>query len=150
MKAEFINPFIQGAESILSTVCFENLTLGKVYLKSKPYPNATFIEIEIIGALTGKVFYSMSEDTACSIASKMMMGMPVNEIDDMSQSALCELSNMISGNVATIFSNLGKIIDIKPPLFNNNSSRIEFEKLLCVPLTLSNGKQFEINLWLEE
>jgi len=150
MKAEFVNPFIQGAESIFSTVCFENLKLGKIYLKSKPYQNSTFISIKIFGQLSGEVFYSMDEETACTIASKMMMGMPVTKLDEMSQSALCELSNMISGNVATIFSNLGKLIDIKPPQFSKSSSIISQEKLLCVPLTLSNGKKFEINIWLEE
>lgn len=46
----------------------------------------------------------------------MMFGMPVNELDEMASSALNELGNMIMGNTATIFSTLGIIIDITPPL----------------------------------
>ena len=42
----------------------------------------------------------------------MMMGMPVTELDEMSQSALSELSNMLTASAATSFSNLGITIDI--------------------------------------
>ena len=40
----------------------------------------------------------------------------VGELDEMASSALNELGNMIMGNTATIFSTLGIIIDITPPL----------------------------------
>ena len=41
------------------------------------------------------------------MASKMMMGMPVTALDDMSISAISELGNMIMGNAATILLNKG-------------------------------------------
>lgn len=37
----------------------------------------------------------------------MMMGMPVIEFDDMAQSALSELSNMLTANAATSFAEMG-------------------------------------------
>lgn len=150
MKAEYINPFIQGAQNVLVSVCNENAHLGKVYIKNKPYNESVFVAINIIGELKGKVLFSMDEKTACSIASKMMMNMPVAQLDDMSKSALCELSNMISGHVATIFSSLGKNVDIETPNFFTTSEVIDNEKLLCVPLSLSSGENFEINVWVSE
>lgn len=150
MKAEFVNPFIQSAENILKSTCGETTSLGKVYIKNTPFAPTYNISIEIIGALKGMVYYSMDDATACGIASKMMMGMPVNSLDDMSKSALCELSNIISGSVATAFSNMGILIDIKPPSFNADFSVAKEEKLLTVPIMLSDNKVLEINIWLNE
>lgn len=149
MKADFINPFIQGSQSILRSVCNLETSLGKVCLKNKPYTGEVFVAIDIIGDSQGKVIYSMTNDTACSVASMMMMGMPVPALDDMSKSALCELSNMISGNVATIFSGIGKKIDIKSPCFNDNSDFISYDKILSVPLNINNSGDFEINIWID-
>lgn len=150
MKAEYINPFIQSAENILTTVCTENTALDKVYIKNSPFQPSVNVSIEIIGQLKGLVYYSMDSKTACAIASKMMMGMPVESLDDMSKSALCELSNMISGAVATAFSQMNIMVDIKPPIFKEDFSTATENKLLCVPIKLTDGKLFEINIWLDE
>ena len=40
----------------------------------------------------------MGMNTAKDIASRMMMGMPVVELDAMARSALSELGNMMMGN----------------------------------------------------
>ena len=45
----------------------------------------------------------------------MMMGMPVDTMDEMAKSALSELGNMIMGNTATLLFNTGVNIDITPP-----------------------------------
>ncbi len=150
MKAEFVNPFIQSAENVLKTVCAESLSLGKIYIKNSPFQPSINISIEITGNLKGFVYYSMDNKTACGIASKMMMGMPVAALDDMSKSALCELSNMISGSVATSFSQMNILIDIRPPVFKEDFSKASEDKLLCVPINLTDGKLFEINIWLNE
>lgn len=150
MDAEFINFFIQGSESVLSSVCCEETSRGNIFLNTQPYQREINIAVEIIGDLQGVVIYSMTLPTACSIASKMMMGFPVEQIDEMSQSALCELSNMISGNVATCFSGAKKIIDIKPPIFNNPSVGAGVEKFLCIPINMSGGNVLEINIFFKE
>ena len=46
----------------------------------------------------------------------MMMGMPVDTLDDMATSALCELCNMIMGSTATLFSTQQMVMDITPPM----------------------------------
>lgn len=73
------------------------------------------ILIGVTGEMRGQVVLSIDEKKACEIASRMMMGMPVPELDDMAISAISELGNMIMGNAATVFSvrNIG--IDITPP-----------------------------------
>lgn len=117
IDVKLINPFLQSSISIVESVTQIKMTVGKpektdFYLKEKTYA----IQVGVVGAMKGQVILAMLDDSAKDIASKMMFGMPVNELDEMSSSALNELSNMIMGNTATIFSTLGILIDITPPL----------------------------------
>ncbi len=70
--------------------------------------------LELQAFLRGQVILTMETETACYIASKMMMGMPVPELNDMAKSAVSEMSNMILGNAATIFDE-NIALDITPP-----------------------------------
>ncbi len=117
MDVKYINPFLQSSLTIIESVTGLKLAVGKpektdFYFKDQTYA----IQVGVVGELKGQVIIAMNEENAKNVASKMMFGMPVNELDEMSSSALNELSNMIMGNTATIFSTLGKIIDITPPL----------------------------------
>ena len=65
--------------------------------------------------LRGNVVYNMTEETAKFIASTMMMGMPVEKFDDMAQSAISEMSNMLTANAATNLAAMGMEVDISTP-----------------------------------
>ena len=149
MDVKYINPFLQSSITIVESVTQMKLTVGKpektdFYIHDKSYT----IQVGVVGEMKGQVIISMVEPYAKEIASRMMFGMPVEELDDMSCSALNELSNMIMGNTATIFSTLGVLIDITPPL------AVHGEKLqlksdvdgLKVPLSFE-GKDY-INLYI--
>lgn len=71
------------------------------------------------------------------VASKMMMGMPVTALDDMSASAINELGNMMMGNAATILSTKGIAMDITPPTLcrGNVYLKQSYSQNICVPLT---------------
>ncbi|WP_330381853.1 chemotaxis protein CheX [Defluviitalea phaphyphila] len=154
INVNFINPFIQGTQSILKEVCNEDSTLGKVYLKKSPYPsNTVVIIIGITGDVKGQVIFSLNIETACFIASKMMMGMNITELDEMAQSAISELTNMILGKTATIFYNKGVSIDITPPsLLMGDNMQISTSKMqtICIPLNLRGGNIFEIDVAIQE
>lgn len=153
MNVEYINPFIQGTQSVLKNVCNEETTLGKIYLKTSPYTGETIsIIIGVTGDIKGQVIFSLNVNSACSIASKMMMGMPVPEMDELAKSAISELTNMILGNTATLFYNGGINIDITPPsLLMGQNIQISTTKTqtICIPLQLSDGNNFEIDVSLQ-
>jgi chemotaxis protein CheX len=155
MNVAYVNPFVQGAQSVLTSLCAETPALGQVHLKSAPYTTSTVsIAVAIFGDFTGEVVFNMEEPAGCFIASKMMMGMPVPALDAMSESALSELANMISGNVATLFSGKGILVDIKPPAFRRNATAADFPmsektpKVVCVPLKFSDGHIFEVDVMI--
>lgn len=150
MNVEYINPFLEASRLVLKSVANMDITLGKVYLKTSTYPSdALLIIIGLMGKLKGQVVFSMSKSAACQIASAMMMGMPVIELDDVSKSAVSEAANMILGNAATILSSKGFNIDITPPsmLIGNNMEISTLKaQTVCVPLNLSSGNLMELNI----
>ena len=106
----------------------------------------------ITGRLHGQVLLVMSTNVACDIASKMMMGMPVDELNDMARSALGELMNMMMGNAMTNFSEMGILLDITPPtmlLSQNLDLNVGDSKMICVPLSY-NGEHIELNVAIKE
>lgn len=139
-----INPFIKSTMSIFESVTQLQLTVGKPELAEFSFQGPTYtITVGVVGEMKGQVVLAMTIDNAKDIASKMMFGMPVVEIDDMAASALNELSNMIMGNTATIFSTQGKLIDITPPIAMVGSElkmRSEITPI-AVPL-LYDGKEY--------
>lgn len=116
MKVEYINPFIKASTEVLQMIAQITFTTGKPYTKLSPFtPSSVLIVVGITGAMQGQAVISMEEDLAKTVASKMMMGMPVNELDEMSKSAISELGNMIMGNAATLLYNDEIHVDITPP-----------------------------------
>lgn len=117
LDVRHINPFLQSAISILDSAAQMKLTVGKPTVSTLDFPECVFaLQVGITGDLKGQILLEMDIEHAKMIASKMMFGMEVKELDEISSSALSELSNMIMGNTATLFSTQGIHIDITPPL----------------------------------
>jgi len=116
MKAEHINPFITASAEVLKMITQCEFDKGKLYIKASPFEaNNVVILLGITGDIRGQATLNMTEETAKNVASKMMMGMPVAELDEMAKSALSEMGNMIMGNAATLLFNEGVSVDITPP-----------------------------------
>lgn len=116
MKVEYINPFIKASKEVLKMTMDLDVEIGKPYVKKTPFPlHEVILVVGVTGEIKGQVVISFKKEVAKKIASKMMMGMPVEELNDMAKSAISELSNMILGNTATLIANLGIEVDITPP-----------------------------------
>ncbi len=115
MNARFINPFVKAAFHVLEhelevTPCKGELSLESTYYTSK----AVTVMVGVTGELRGSVLYGMSEETAKRIASKMMDGRtPV--FDQLAESAIKELGNVITGMASSELEKLGFHCDISPP-----------------------------------
>ncbi|MCT4544894.1 MAG: chemotaxis protein CheX [Vallitalea sp.] len=154
VNVEYINPFIGAAQKILKEVCQLETKMQKPYLKDAEYEgNLLAVIIGVTGNIKGQVILSLEIDTACNIASKMMMGMPVKELDNMAKSAISELSNMILGNAATSLSQKGLNVDITPPsicLGKDMNIMVNHSKNICVPLKFEDNSVFEVNISIVE
>ncbi|MDR2166221.1 MAG: chemotaxis protein CheX [Clostridiales bacterium] len=151
MKAEYINPFLVGTQRSLSGICGYEGRLGKVSFKLPPYsPRDVAVVIGFNGDLKGEVVFTMDEGCGLYLASKFMAGVNPTRMDDMAQSCIMELANIISGNAALALFGLGLNVNITPPTYVIGGTGLEFvqsgSKLLCMPIFIRGGQVFEVDL----
>lgn len=154
MNVEYINPFIEASQNVLMTTAGIDAKLGKVYVKNSPYKSdSVMVMVGLTGKIRGQAVFTMSRVTACSVASSMMCGMPVTELDEISKSAISELTNMILGNTATLLYNKGVGVEITPPSFlmgDNIEVSPTKMKTICIPLQLGENRTMDIDISVAE
>ena len=99
----------------------------------------------------GKVVYNMTADTARYIASTMMLGVPVTKFNELAQSALREMSNMLTARAAMNFTKLGLDVDITTPelvIDEDYTIKISDSQYLTVEMEIG-GHKVEIALDVE-
>lgn len=97
---------------------------------------AVWLQISMIGDLEGDIIYRFPTPVALKIVSDMMGGMTVTELDELGQSAIAEIGNMISGNASTILYSKGITIDITPPKMIRAEQQGNPSKAILVPLRM--------------
>lgn len=149
INVNYINPFLMAATSIMKQLCQIDMKVGKPYVKTTEFhDDSVVIMIGITGEMRGQVMLALEVEKACGVASKMMMGMPVDELNELAMSAISELGNMIMGNAATILSTKGIGIDITPPTLcrGNVSITTAYAKNICIPLSLDDDVLIELDI----
>jgi len=117
MDVNNINPVITAFTSILPQIGFQTVErIGLSAAAATLQNKGVIINIGVVGTLKGTIVIDMDIENAKKFASKMMMGMPVPVFDNLPQSALCEMSNMVCANACTNFAQIGiKGLNISPP-----------------------------------
>ena len=150
MNVEYINAFVESSVNVINQTTGLTVKTGKTYVKNRPYKGDNIIVmIGLTGKIVGNVVITFKTDLACKIASYMMMGMPVTELNDIAKSAICELCNMILGNTVTILANKGMNIDITPPsILTGQNLELSVHKsiVVCVPLIFDDGSSIDIDI----
>jgi len=153
VDVNYINPFVESFNNIMPQLGFCNVQLGEPSQKSKKLiDSGVIIILGIVGDIRGNVAYKLDMASAKKIASTMMMCELVDELDDMAQSALSELANMLTANAATAFSNVGIMVDISAPTMlqgENITVKMNTENTLCVPFFVDDIP-IEINISFEK
>jgi len=152
MDVNYINPILSSFVNVMPQLGLANVEKKGMSLKGRFIESpGVMIIVGIIGDIKGNVIYGISLNDAKKIASTMMMGMPVENFDELAQSAISELTNMLTANVATNFSNDNIIINISTPTlihgqFTANSSS---DKVVCVEMGV-NDMVIEVNISMEK
>ena len=153
MDLKYANPFIESFTAIMPQLGYNNIQSGDLSEKGQELINSGVnIIVGIVGEIKGNVVYSIDLENAKSIASTMMMGMPVDELDEMSKSALSELANMLTAGAATAFYDMGIKVDISTPTLleaNNILIKMSSNQVLSVPL-LADDMTIEVNIAFEK
>lgn len=149
LDVKHINPFLQATLNIMENIAGMKLSVGKPSVAKLEFQNETFIlQVGVTGELKGQVLLVLTDESAKSIASKMMMGMPVETLDEMSTSALCELSNMVMGSTATLFSTQKIAMDITPPIALHGSNMKLQTDVQALRIPMSDNGVETVTLYL--
>ncbi len=141
MDARMFSPFIDTFFQVLPGVGIKKVERGRLTLKEKlSAARGVTALIGFSGGLRGNITMTMDEATAKKIASIMMMGSPVETLDEMAQSAISELANMISSNAMAIVGQNGFTMQVTPPTL------ITGEKISCI---VSQVKSLNVEIYTE-
>jgi chemotaxis protein CheX len=152
MNVKFLNPFIDAAVEVLFKETGYNFSRGDLGLEKTAYisDDATVI-ISLVGSVIGNVFYSMNLKSATRLASKML-GEPISEFNNLAQSGIAELGNVITGRASVKLSSAGFESTISPPtlLYGKGAtiSTLDYPRLV-VPF-FTEDIAFVIHLALRE
>jgi chemotaxis protein CheX len=149
MKAEYINPFLESARIVIEQMINIRPTTGQLSVKDVKFvENYIWIQIGITGQMQGDIVFGLHETVALKLVSAMMGGFVLTEMDEMGQSAISELGNMISGNASTMLFNQGIRVDITPPKIVQSASAAGFvpKKALTIPLIIESIGELDIQV----
>jgi chemotaxis protein CheX len=150
MKQTIANAFVDSTIGIVQDITGFSFTAGQPSPKSQLDPGENvMILIGITGNIRGNAIVNMTSAAALQIAGAMMMDPELSEIDEMAQSALCELCNMVVGNAVTVLSQSDIVMDITPPTVltgQNIHYRVDKAEITCVPLRYNDANAMEINI----
>lgn len=115
LNIEYINPFIIGASNVFNSLLKTDLKKGKVGTLDTIDPShEVLINIEIKGAMTGLVIYSMSFHTVNKIAQVLVPGLNEEQIRQEYKDIIGEVANMITGNAVSMLTD--KDIELSTPI----------------------------------
>jgi chemotaxis protein CheX len=142
MKSEFLNPFIMAAASVFEKDVGIEVSRGRLAIQRGGYvSDDVTVLISLVGRVEGSVMFGMSYTTAKSIVSEVL-GQDFEKFDELAQSGIAELANVIAGLSSTSLAEAGfpAIISV-PMLIIGKGSRIstpDIERLI-VPLETRVG-----------
>lgn len=154
MKVEFVSPFVTATIKVLESEIGRQLKVekGQLSIESSSYTGQDVtVLIGVTGAVQGIVMYGMSERTAKNIISEML-GQRIVIFDEMGESAIAELGNVITGFASADLEKAGFPSTLAPPTVVSGRgvviSTVDIKRLQ-IPLVTEFG-EIEIGIALRE
>lgn len=111
----YVDLFSHSALDVMAAMAGLDQKNAKMRVLSPYQPQGDiFVKIQLVGDLKGEAVFGFSKELALNLL-QTMTGMELTELDELVQSALCELTNIACGNAATALVKRGLQCDIKPP-----------------------------------
>jgi chemotaxis protein CheX len=153
MKAEYANVFITGATRVFTQEIGIHLSRKNLTRKSSPVPNLPIsIVIGITGGIRGQVVYSMDTNFAYAVAKAMIPNKLPSELKKLTNSAVSEIANMITGQASITLAGEDQIIHLTPPaVFSGTGMIVDFLSIPTICLSfISEIGSMEINIAFTE
>ena len=143
MRVQVVNRYVQAALDVISKETQLPVQRGGLLLEGNPYSTEDVTAvIGISGQLSGSIYLSMSESVALKLISAIL-GQDTSELDDLGQSGIAEMANVIAGTAGIQLADENIETIINPPLVlvgrGARLSTVEIQRLV-VPLTTAYGE----------
>jgi chemotaxis protein CheX len=142
MRVELLNPFIIAAGEVLTKELGVKAIRGQLSLQRDTYVcDDITVLISLVGDIWGVAIISMGFDTAKAVVSHMLAE-TITDFNELAQSGIGELGNVITGQSATRLAQSGYNADISvPTMIVGKGSRISTFDIdrLIVPLQTELG-----------
>ncbi len=116
VKVQILNRYVSAAADVLAKETGSPVTRGPLEMVNASFTTDEVTSIVgVSGALAGSIYLSMSEQTALAFVS-IMLGQETTLFDELAQSGISELANVVAGSASVVVSNHGYVTDITPPL----------------------------------
>lgn len=152
INVEYINPLLKASVKVIQDACRMDVTIGRPSIAQAQFTDdELLILMGITGEMKGQAILDFPNASALKIASAMCM-MELPQLDELAQSALCELCNMVMGNTATLYSLGGISIDITPPTLcmGNVTFNSSYAANICIPFNYEGQYLFKIFIAIKE
>lgn len=153
MKAEYANVFITGATTVFTREVGVGLSRTNLTRKDSPVPSMPIsIVIGITGSIRGQVVYSMDAAFAHAVAKAMIPNKSPAELGSLTNSAVSEIANMITGQASIALAGEDRLIHLTPPaVFSGAGMTVDFLSIptICLSFASQIGS-LEINIAFTE
>lgn len=143
MRVQIVNRYVQSALSVISKETQQPVVRGGLLLEGNPYTTEDVTAvIGVSGQLSGSIYLSMAETVALKLISAIL-GQDTVDLDELGQSGIAELANVIAGTAGIELADEGIETTINPPLIlvgrGARLSTVEIQRLV-VPLGTAHGE----------
>jgi len=151
IDAKIINAILTAVNNVFKTIMDVKIKFGKPEALKDISPKYSVVGIiGFTGGVSGNLVYSFKDKTVFEVM-KAMVGMELSEIDEMALSAVGELANMISGNIATNLEKVGYKIEISPPsVVKGKEISVKMEGVVIRMPAELNGHEFDVSIAIQE
>ena len=142
MRVHIVNRYVQAALDVISKETSLPVQRGGLMLEGNPYTTDDVTAVVgISGHLSGSIYLSMAETVALQLISAIL-GQESSELDDLGQSGIAEMANVIAGSAGIQLAEENIETIINPPLVlvgrGARLSTVEIQRLV-VPLATAYG-----------
>lgn len=151
-NVKFLNPFVDAANEVFLAEAEVTAKRGALTLHKSAFTSSDItVLLSLVGQVQGVVLYGMSIATGLAFVSRIM-GQEFSTFDNLAQSGIAELGNVITGRATIKLSQAGIIANISPPTLIQGAgvkiSTLDFSRIV-VPL-MSDVGEVTIHLALKE
>ncbi len=152
MNNEYIEAFCNSFQSVMPQLGLEETRLNDIQdIGNQIHTPEVVCIIGMIGDLRGNVIFAISTATAMKIAGIMMGGTELDDFDEIAQSAIAELGNMLAATACTELSKINIKVDVSTPTLMTGTFTVSSGDERITRIAFNVGEfPFDIFLTLEK